>query len=98
MEALLAELGYRVVWRYEKRREGWNLEGMWITLDDAPFLGPVVEIEGDAARIDETARRLGLDGLPTSAETYFSLFADYLHQRELDWRDMTFAEEKRLSE
>lgn len=95
VEALLGELGYAVMWRYEKLREGWDLEGMWITIDEVPFLGQVVEIEGDPARIDGTAERLGLDGLATSAETYMTLFADYLRQRGLSWRDMTFDEEAR---
>jgi len=92
---LLAGLGYRVTWRYEKWREAWDLDGMYVTLDEAPFLGNVVEIEGDRDRIDETATRLGLESAATSAETYVTLFGDYLSGHQMDWRDMTFAEADR---
>jgi len=43
--SFLAGLGYEVDWRYEKWREGWDLGGMWVTLDELPFIGAVVEID-----------------------------------------------------
>jgi adenylate cyclase class 2 len=90
-EGLLGALGYRIRWRYEKWREGWALDGMWITLDELPFVGAVVEIEGDRAKIQATARRLGLDGLPTSTGSYRDLFLEYAGKEGGADGDMTFA-------
>ncbi|HEV1997059.1 MAG TPA: class IV adenylate cyclase [Candidatus Dormibacteraeota bacterium] len=93
IEELLDALGYRPTWRYEKYREGWDLDGMWVTLDEVPFVGPVVEIEGDRDRIDATAERLGLSALPTSTGNYRSLHDEYRAQHALPPGDMTFEAE-----
>jgi adenylate cyclase class 2 len=93
IEALLLGLGYRPVWRYEKFREGWDLDGMYITLDEMPFVGPVVEIEGDREKIDQTAERLGLAGVPTSTANYRALYDEYAARTGLERGDMTFAAE-----
>lgn len=93
VEALLAALDFQPRWRYEKWREGWDLDGMYVTLDELPFIGPVVEIEGDRERIDQTARRLGLDALPSSTATYRTLYLDHAGARAMEHGDMTFAAE-----
>lgn len=97
VEDLLEALGYRVAARYEKYREGWDLDGMWITIDEMPFLGTVVEIEGDGGKIDETARRVGLDGLETSTMNYLALFAEHAAKRGISADEMTFDAERRIS-
>ena len=94
IEELLAGLDYHVAFRYEKYREGWNLDGMFVTLDELPFIGTVVEIEGEPWKIDETANKLGLDGVPTSTSNYLELFADYARGQGLaEGTFMTFAAE-----
>jgi len=93
IEEILAALGYRPTWRYEKYREGWDLDGMWITLDEMPFVGPVVEIEGDRDKIAGTAAKLGLTGLETSTGNYRSLYEAYRLEHGLAPGDMTFAAE-----
>lgn len=93
IEPFLAGLGYAVDWRYEKWREGWEVGGMWVTLDELPFIGNVVEIEGDRQKIDEVAGRLGLSGHATSTATYLELFQDHPASRGVEPGDMTFAAE-----
>jgi adenylate cyclase class 2 len=93
IEGILAGLGYRPVWRYEKYREGWDLDGMFITLDEMPFVGPVVEIEGDREQIDQTAERLGLGEVQTSTANYRALYDDYAARSGIEPGDMTFAAE-----
>jgi predicted adenylyl cyclase CyaB len=93
IEGFLSGLGYRARWRYEKWREGWDLEGMWVTLDELPFIGQVVEVEGDRDRIDSIAERLGLAGKPTSTANYQTLFLDYCAARGVRPGDMTFSAE-----
>jgi predicted adenylyl cyclase CyaB len=93
IQSFLAGLGYDVDWRYEKWREGWELGGMWVTLDELPFIGSVVEIEGDRQKIDDIASKLGLSGHTTSTDTYLALFLDHRSSRGLAPGDMTFAAE-----
>lgn len=93
IEGFLAGLGFESRWCYQKWREGWDLDGMWVTLDELPFIGTVVEIEGDRERIDSVAERLGLAGKPTSTANYQTLYLDYCAARGLSPGDMTFAGE-----
>lgn len=93
IEEVLGGLGYHPTWRYEKWREGWDLDGMFVTLDEMPFVGPVVEIEGDRERIDHTADRLGLSDVRTSTGNYRSLYDEYARAHRLEPGDMTFAAE-----
>jgi adenylate cyclase class 2 len=93
VEVLLAGLGYSVVWRYEKYREGWSLDGMYITIDEVPFIGAVVEIEGEPEGIEPTAARLGLDGLESSTETYSALFQRWARDHRMEPGDLTFEAE-----
>ena len=93
IEEILEALGYRPTWRYEKYREGWNFDGMWVTLDEMPFVGPVVEIEGDRDRIDVTAEKLGLTELRTSTGNYRSLYEEHRLKHDLPPGDMTFEAE-----
>lgn len=90
IEEILEALGYRPNWRYEKYREGWDFDGMWVTLDEMPFVGPVVEIEGDRERIGATAEELGLSGLRTSTGNYRSLYEEHRGKHGLPPGDMTF--------
>lgn len=93
IESFLAGLGFKVEWRYEKWREGWDLDGMWVTLDELPFVGAVVEIEGDRQQIEAVADRLGLSGLVTSTANYHTLFQDHCAAHGLESGDLTFAAE-----
>jgi predicted adenylyl cyclase CyaB len=73
--ALLRNLGYSVVRRYQKMREEWQLGGVTIALDHTP-IGDFAEFEGERAEV--VAKRCGFD--PTKAErrSYLRLYEDYL--------------------
>lgn len=80
MGAILAQLGYLPVAKYEKVRESWLLDygsRFEIELDLLPF-GQVVEIEGDPAGMDSLAQMLGLDKSKISLKTY--------HELNQEWR------------
>ncbi len=67
-EAILAGLGLRRAFRYEKRREEWDAESCVVSLDETP-IGNFVEIEGDPGAIRPLVAALGLDageGIPYS--------------------------------
>lgn len=74
--ALFAQLGFKPVLCYEKRRETWRLGDAEIVLDELPQLGWFVEIEApDAAALESVRRQLGLDQATAVPETYPELTA-----------------------
>lgn len=68
----LEAVGFRVAFAYEKVREKWSFDGCEVCLDRLPF-GDFVEIEGPRELVMRCAGDLGLDGQPTSKETYHAL-------------------------
>ena len=59
-ERLLTMIGCRKTAYQESRRELWKLDGAEITLDEWPFLEPLVEIEGNSEdQVKDIAARLG---------------------------------------
>jgi adenylate cyclase class 2 len=59
MAEILATLGFRPQFRYEKYREVWSFESTVICFDETP-LGRFLEIEGIAADIHKVAELLGI--------------------------------------
>ena len=65
LERILAALGYRLSFLYEKRREVWQCEEAEVVIDEVPQAGWFVEIEAeDAERIHAMLRELRLDARP----------------------------------
>lgn len=73
--ALFESLGYRVVRRYQKMREEWQLGGVTIALDHTP-IGDFAEFEGDGA--ETVAKRCGLDPEKGERRSYLRLYEEYL--------------------
>jgi adenylate cyclase, class 2 len=73
VRAILRNLGYRPVFRYEKYRESWAYRGQEIELDETP-IGCFLEIEGDAPGIAAVAAELGYSPADYVAESYVGLF------------------------
>ena len=65
MRDLLVRLGYRVVRRYEKVREEWQLGATTVALDHTP-IGDFVEFEGDDAA-QAAARWASIPARPSGA-------------------------------
>lgn len=82
MRAILEGLGYAVMARYEKFRESWRLDAVSVDMDILPF-AQVVELEGDAGRIEKLEVLLKLDNLPTSTDSYHSLHQQWRAERHL---------------
>lgn len=89
--AILAALGFRETFRYEKRRTAWDVGVCEVVLDEVPHLGWFVEVEGpDEASVRRTVADLGLADEPTIAESYVHLLAAYLEAAHLDAGRATF--------
>ncbi|HSD28817.1 MAG TPA: class IV adenylate cyclase [Vicinamibacteria bacterium] len=71
--AILGHLGYRPLFRYQKRRETWTHRGQEIEVDETP-IGAFLEIEGDADGIHAVAAELGFSRSDYVADSYVGLF------------------------
>lgn len=91
MLALLAELGYQESIRFEKRRTRYHMDGCTIELDEMPYLGTFVEIEGPSDEaVLEKRSKLGCDEIPLIKSSYASMLDAYLHERGITERDIRF--------
>jgi adenylate cyclase, class 2 len=73
MRDLLKALGYAPVFRYQKYRTNFDLEGTVASLDETP-IGTYLEIEGEPQAVQAAARRLGLDLPHGLTQSYMELF------------------------
>jgi len=87
IHAILENLGYQVVHRYQKKREEWHLGGVTVALDHTP-IGDFVEFEGVAA--DTVARRFGFDLDKSERQTYVELYESYRKKNPDAPPDMVF--------
>lgn len=81
MLGILAGLGFKPVFAYEKVRETWKLGGAAICLDRLPF-GHFVEIEASENEIVRLAAELGLSLEDSTAENYHEI--NRRHREALD--------------
>ncbi|HEX9943766.1 MAG TPA: class IV adenylate cyclase [Thermoanaerobaculia bacterium] len=85
--ALLENLGYHVVRRYQKVREEWQLGGVTIALDHTP-IGDFAEFEGDGA--ETVAKRCGFDPQKAERRSYLRLYEDHLKKNPDSPPEMVF--------
>jgi adenylate cyclase class 2 len=79
---LLKSLGYRQVIAFEKRRESWTLDGCSIELDEVPYLGWFVEIEGPSEQeVLRLRQTLNLHDAPILRASYVALLTTHLQER-----------------
>lgn len=71
---ILQYLGFKVVARYEKRREAFKLSSCVVALDYLfPRHGWFLEIEGSSRNIRRVAKRLGLQKVDQEERSYLEL-------------------------
>jgi len=73
VRAILGNLGYRPLFRYQKYRETWTHRGQEIEVDETP-IGDFLEIEGDPEGIHAVAAELGFSPSDYVTESYVGLF------------------------
>jgi adenylate cyclase class 2 len=87
--AMLEMLGYRVILRYEKRRESWTLGTCRVELDTPPHIGLFVEIEGPTAdAVQEARARLDLADAPHVESSYVRMLRERCREKHLDPLDL----------
>jgi len=73
VRAILRNLGYRPLFRYQKFRETWTHRGQEIEVDETP-IGAFLEVEGDLEGIHAVAAELGFSPSDYVTESYVGLF------------------------
>ncbi|MGE3273556.1 MAG: class IV adenylate cyclase [Vicinamibacterales bacterium] len=86
---ILAELGLRPWFRYEKYREEFAAEDAVIAIDETP-VGTYVEIEGGEAHITELAAALGFAPGDYITDSYRTVYLQHCEAHDVPPRDMLF--------
>lgn len=91
LRLILEGLDYRLAWRYEKFRTQFRKPGARgeIVYDQTP-VGDFLELEGEPAWIDRTAKQLGFSKSDYITATYRELFLEYQTRHRGTGRDMVF--------
>jgi adenylate cyclase, class 2 len=88
---MLGRLGFVEAVRFEKRRETWRYGGCLVELDEVPYLGTFVEIEGpDEVSIERARDELGLAGAPLVRGSYVGLLVRHCYEHKLETTRITF--------
>jgi adenylate cyclase, class 2 len=88
---ILAALGFVETVTFEKRRETWTLGDCEVELDELPFLGAYVELEGpDEAAIERLRGALGLQGAESLRASYIALLVERCTRTGHDVRRIVF--------
>ncbi|NBC10575.1 MAG: class IV adenylate cyclase [Planctomycetes bacterium] len=90
---LLDALGFRPGLSFEKRRSRWKLEGCTIELDEVPYLGHFIEIEGPSDEAVLAVRdALGLADTPLIKSSYIAMLWTYLREHHISATHICFAD------
>jgi adenylate cyclase, class 2 len=76
MHAILTDLRFRPVFRYEKFRAEWSDDAGEVVIDHTP-IGVLAEIEGEPQWIDRIAKLLGLRETDYITASYGELFSQW---------------------
>jgi adenylate cyclase class 2 len=88
---LLECLGYIRILSFEKRRQSWTYQGCKVELDELPYLGSFVEIEGPGDEIVLKVRQeLQLADRPLIRASYIAMLMTHLQERGDAKREVSF--------
>ncbi|MEX2671550.1 MAG: class IV adenylate cyclase [Phycisphaeraceae bacterium] len=90
---LLERLGYHVQIRFQKHRRRWRVEPCYVEIDQLPYLGRFVEIEGPSDDAVMAVReQIGLADEPLLQQPYVGMLEAYLLEHEIADRDIRLPE------
>jgi adenylate cyclase, class 2 len=89
LAAVFASLGIQPTFRYEKFRSEWTDGKGDVVVDETP-IGNFGEIEGTAAWIDRTAKKLGVAPADYLTSNYAALFFAWKAETKSDATEMTW--------
>jgi adenylate cyclase class 2 len=81
---IFEHLGFSPTLSFEKRRESWLFQDCKVELDELPYLGTFVEIEGDSdARVMAARKALNLSQAPLISTGYIAMIAEYVETHHI---------------
>jgi predicted adenylyl cyclase CyaB len=81
-QRLLECLGYVRTLSFQKRRQSWTLDDCRVELDEVPYVGRFVEIEGPSeSAVMRMRSELGLADRPLIKASYVAMVSAYLQER-----------------
>jgi adenylate cyclase class 2 len=90
-EKLFEVLGFGKTISFEKRRESWLLDNCKVELDELPWLGTFVEVEGpDDASVLRVRQSLNLADRTMIKFGYVAMIAGYLEEQGKTVKDVRF--------
>ena len=87
---ILEEMNFFPAFVYEKKREYFDLNGTEILVDELPFIGYWIEIEGNKKGIAEVEEVLGLKEKNRIVKNYLQLFLEHKKKFKLKEKNMVF--------
>ena len=76
---------------FEKRRESWKLDGCSVELDEVPYLGVYVEIEGPSeADVLRVREKIKLAEVPIIRTSYIAMLMTYMQEKGQVQREVRF--------
>ena len=82
---LLTNVGFQVIFSYEKRRETWRLDACEVMVDELPAMGFFVEIEGATEEmVAGVIKRLSLGEHPVIQHSYPHLILEHIRESSPD--------------
>lgn len=88
---IFTQLGYGPVFRYEKFRTEWEMEGGHLVLDETP-IGVWAELEGQPLWIDTMLEKLGVAAESRTTESYGRIFLRWKAETGSLAENLTFDE------
>lgn len=80
-DKIIRSLGFHQIWRYQKYRQTYELDGIHVELDELPF-ATFLELEGAPEEIDRVAKKLGFSAGDYMTETYRELQCEFVGSDE----------------
>lgn len=93
MRQVLARLGYEVVFRYEKYRAEYEMEGGLAVVDETP-VGNYIELEGEGEWIDRCAAAMGYAAGDYITQSYATLYVEWCKREGVAEGHMEFPKQR----
>lgn len=89
--SLLSALGYDRQLSFQKRRQTWRLDHCIVAIDELPYLGQFIEIEGPSESAVLALRaKLGMEQVAIIRASYIAMLCSYMDEHNIHEDHVTF--------
>ena len=90
LSKVFERLSYSTAFKYEKKRQVWKRDDLEVVLDDLPYIGLYMEIEGTRNQIKALLNELDIQSDDTITKNYLELFESYKEEHDIEAEFMTW--------